>query len=95
MEEYITVKELSSMIKFSTQTIYNLIHQKVFVLGKHYVKPRPKKILFKASEIRAWVEGSSFPNDDIPSEEPAKRKTPAEDSADHPDHNTPKSQINI
>jgi hypothetical protein len=55
MEEYVTVKELSSRIKFSKQTIYNLICENVFVLGKHYLKPRPKKILFKWSEIEAWM----------------------------------------
>lgn len=55
-EEYLTVKELSRKIKFSKQSIYNLIFRKDFVLKEHYLKPRPKKILFKWSAVRAWME---------------------------------------
>ena len=54
-EEYLTVPELSARIKFSRQTLYNLIHKRIFVLGKHFLKPTPKKILFKWSEIRSWM----------------------------------------
>ena len=59
MEEYLTVKELSAKIKFSKQSLYNLIHKGTFVLGRHYLKPTPKKILFKWSEIQAWMGESS------------------------------------
>ena len=55
MEEYLTVKELSDKIKFSKQSIYNLIHKGILVLGKHYLKPTPKKVLFKWTEIREWM----------------------------------------
>ena len=55
-EEYLTVAELSKRIKFSRQTIYNLISKQVFEINKHYIKPRPKKILFKWTQIRAWLE---------------------------------------
>jgi len=55
MEKYLTVKELSIKIKFSTQSLYNLIHKGTFVLGKHYLKPTPKKVLFKWTEIREWM----------------------------------------
>jgi len=55
MEEYLTVKELSEKIKFSRQSLYNLIHKGTFVLGKHYLKPTPKKVLFKWTEIREWM----------------------------------------
>ena len=55
MEEYLTVKELSQRIKLAVQTIYNFIHEGKFILGKHYLKPTPKKILFKWSEIKAWM----------------------------------------
>lgn len=55
MEEYLTVKELSSRIKFSKQSLYNIIHKGGFILGKHYLKPTPKKILFKWSEIQTWM----------------------------------------
>ena len=58
-EEYLTVNELSQRIKFAKQTIYNLIHKNVFVHGKHYEKPRPKKILFKWSKVKEWLERSS------------------------------------
>ena len=56
MEEYLTVKELSQRIKLAVQTIYNFIHDGKFILGKHYLKPTPKKILFKWSEIKQWME---------------------------------------
>ena len=55
MEEYLTTIELSERIKFSKQTLYNLICKKTFVVGKHYLKPTPKKILFKWSEIQNWM----------------------------------------
>ena len=95
MEEYLTVRELSSKMKFSQQTIYNLIHQKVFVLGKHYFKPRPKKILFKWSEIKAWIEGSSSLNDETAPRASAESNALAKDSPDYSGHNTRKSLINI
>ena len=59
MEEYLTVSELSSKIKFSKQSLYNFIHKGTFVIGKHYLKPTPKKVLFKWSKIQAWMEESS------------------------------------
>ncbi len=62
MEEYLTVKELSEKIKFSKQTLYNLIHTKRFVPGKHYIKPTPKKILFKWTEIEKWMSLNSDDN---------------------------------
>jgi hypothetical protein len=43
MEEYITVQELGDRIKFSKQSVYNLIYKKKFTLGVHYLKPTPKK----------------------------------------------------
>jgi hypothetical protein len=55
MDEYLTVIELSARIKFSKQSLYNLIHKGSLVLGKHYLKPTPKKILFKWSEIKIWM----------------------------------------
>ena len=42
-EEYLTVKELSLKIKFSRQSLYNLIFKGEFVLNEHYLKPRPKR----------------------------------------------------
>ena len=95
MEMYLTVKELSSRIKFSKQTIYNLIHQRVFVLGKHYFKPVPKKILFKWSEIEAWIENPSDSSDGISSESSAETTTPTENHADNRGQSAPSSLINI
>jgi hypothetical protein len=32
-----------------------LVHDRTLILGKHYLKPTPKKLLFKWSEIEAWL----------------------------------------
>jgi hypothetical protein len=58
-EEYLTVDELSERIKYKKQSLYNLIYRREFVLGKHYLKPSPKKILFKWTEIIDWL-GDKF-----------------------------------
>ena len=58
-EEYLTVEELSKRIRFSKQTIYNMISTKRFVRGQHYLKPSRKKVLFSWSAIRQWLEGGS------------------------------------
>ena len=58
MEEYLTVQELGERIKFSKQSIYNLIYKKKFILGIHYLKPTPKKILFVWSEVEKWLRQS-------------------------------------
>ena len=68
MEEYLTVRELSDKIKFSKQSLYNLIHRGTFILGKHYLKPTPKKILFKWSKIRKWMGDDLHPDEDRVSE---------------------------
>ena len=79
MEEYLTVKELSDKIKFSKQSLYNLIHKGTFILGKHYLKPTPKKVLFKWSEIRAWM-GDDLYSDNITSSEADDSKIISEHS---------------
>lgn len=60
MEQYLTVKELSERLRLARQTIYNMIHKKSFVLNQHYFKPTPKKILFKWSAMKNWLEGNRF-----------------------------------
>ena len=92
MEEYLTVDELSSKIKFSKQSLYNLIYKKTFIMGKHYFKPTPKKILFKWSEIQGWIERPADCNDEAIANEPVSKDT---DIQTHPAQNTPKSSINI
>jgi len=69
MEEYLTVSELSEKIKFSRQSLYNLIHKGTFVLGKHYLKPTPKKVLFKWREIRIWMGDELHHHEALNSEE--------------------------
>jgi predicted DNA-binding transcriptional regulator AlpA len=90
MEEYLTVNELSARIKFSKQTLYNLIYKGTFVIGKHYLKPSPKKILFKWSEIHKWMRGSSIP-DDAKISNPVNHSPTVTNSV----QNKPKSSINI
>ena len=92
MEDYLTVDELSSKIKFSKQSLYNLIYKKTFIMGKHYFKPTPKKILFKWSEIKAWVERASDCNDEAITNEPAPKDP---DVQNQPAQSRPKSSINI
>lgn len=99
MEEYLTVKELSQRIKLAVQTIYNFIHEGKFILGKHYLKPTPKKILFKWSAIQEWmgectkVQGPTDITDSEPviQATPQKPATPAKTSAPR----QAKSLINI
>ena len=55
-EEYLTVEELSKRIRYSKQTLYNMISSKKFIKGQHYLKPSPKKVLFLWSGIQTWLE---------------------------------------
>ena len=95
MEDYLTVDELSAKIKYSKQSLYNLIYKKNFILGKHYFKPTPKKILFKWPEIQAWIEGTANQNTGTPSNQPDSQTTFDQEPERHPTENTPKSSINI
>jgi len=90
MEEYLTVRELSDKIKFSKQSLYNLIHKRTFTLGKHYLKPTPKKILFKWSEIRKWMGDDLRPDEDRVSE-------PDDSTAiyDHSDNPSPSKSLGL
>jgi hypothetical protein len=55
MDEYLTVKELSSRIKMAEGTIRNLVWKNQFQQNIHYVKPTPRKILFLWSAIEVWL----------------------------------------
>jgi hypothetical protein len=59
MEEYLTTIELSERIKMAPGTIRNMVCQKKFIKGIHYVKPTSRKLLFVWSEIQAWLRGDS------------------------------------
>ena len=63
-EEYLTVEDLSRRIRFSKQTIYNMISSKKFVRGQHYLKPSRKKVLFLWSGIREWLEDQNQGDDE-------------------------------
>ena len=55
-EEYLTVAQLSRRIPYKEQTLRNLMHQNVFRLNVHYVKPR-HRVMFRWSAVQAWLEG--------------------------------------
>ena len=58
-EQYLGTKEISIRINCAPQSIYNLIHKGILKLGVHYVKPSKRKLLFKWSAIKEWLEGST------------------------------------
>jgi len=92
MEEYITVYELGERIKFSKQSIYNLIYKKKFILGIHYLKPTPKKILFIWAEVEKWLRQSA----DEPAESEAQsrpNRTEQNQPRENRDHTT-NSELN-
>ena len=92
MEEYLTVQEIGERIKFSKQSIYNLIYKKKFILGVHYLKPTPKKILFVWSEIEKWLRQSI----DEPAESEApNRPDQAEQAPQQPKNNYTTSKPNL
>ncbi|MCK9228830.1 MAG: helix-turn-helix domain-containing protein, partial [Syntrophorhabdaceae bacterium] len=64
-EQYLTVRELSEKIKYSHQTIYNMIHDGRFVRSEHYIKPSRKKVLFLWSAVRRWMESIEGSGDAI------------------------------
>ncbi|MBU1863291.1 MAG: helix-turn-helix domain-containing protein [Candidatus Omnitrophica bacterium] len=52
MDNFLTVKELSKKIGFKIGSIYNMVQRNEI---PHY-RYSTKKILFKESEISAWLE---------------------------------------
>lgn len=58
-DEYLTVNELSSRIKYAKQSIYNMIHRGTFIQGIHFIKPSRKKVLFKLCAVQEWMEAAS------------------------------------
>jgi predicted DNA-binding transcriptional regulator AlpA len=106
MEEYLTVKELSDRIKFSKQTLYNFINKGTFELNEHYLKPTPKKILFKWSEIKKWMEQPAeikkcdidhqyLSENTIHADTVSDQKPSSKSPTDQANNSIPKSQINI
>jgi predicted DNA-binding transcriptional regulator AlpA len=95
MDEYLTIDELSSRIKYTKQSLYNMVSKNIFILGKHYFKPTPKKILFKWSEIQAWIEGPIDPNDGTPAIKSANQNTCENKPTCRSVQDSPNSSINI
>ncbi len=54
-EEYLTTDQLCERIQYRKQTIYNMIYNGDLIQGKHFLKPTPKKLLFKWSEMEVWL----------------------------------------
>lgn len=71
-EQYVTVKELSIRVKYSRQTIYNMISQGRFIRGEHYIKPSRKKVLFLWSAICKWLESNEVSGNGT--QQPAKSR---------------------
>jgi len=61
MEEYLTTDELSDRIKMAPGTIRNLVWRGEFKENIHYLKPTPRKLLFKWSNVEAWLHNRSSP----------------------------------
>ena len=61
MEQYLTTKELSALIKMAPGTLRNLIWKRVLKEGVHYVRPTPRKVLFVWSAVEAWLRGRVCP----------------------------------
>ncbi len=55
IDKYLTTEELSELIKMSPGTIRNLVWKNVLQEGRHYVKPTPRKLLFKRRAVEAWL----------------------------------------
>jgi len=54
-DEYLTTEELCARIKFKKQSIYNKIYKGELVEGTHFLKPSPRKLLFRWSAMMAWL----------------------------------------
>jgi len=64
MEEYLTTAQLSARIKMAQGTIRNLIWKEVLIEHTHFIKPTPRKLLFKWSAIEKWL--NRIPADVLP-----------------------------
>jgi len=56
MSDYISVKQLLSIVQVSKTKIYDLIKTEFFINGDHYYKPDGGIILFKTSAIKDWIK---------------------------------------
>lgn len=72
MEQYLTTNELSARIKMTPGTIRNLVWKKELIEGIHYLRPTPRKLLFKWTVMECWLHGSTV--DPTPMGKPKQRK---------------------
>jgi hypothetical protein len=62
-KEYLSLDELVQRIPYRPQTIRNLMSQGVLREKIHYFKPTQRKVVFKWSAIRRWIEGKDRDED--------------------------------
>ena len=93
--EYISVKKLSEITGYKVQSIYNMIHKNTFILNQHYFKPTPKKILFKWSAVKLWLEGPTPQNIEPSISQTNCASTCDNDKSKSTNGNSPQSNINI
>ncbi len=55
MDKYLTTEELSQLIKMTPGTIRNLVWKNKLRENVHYVKPTPRKLLFKRQPVERWL----------------------------------------
>lgn len=58
-ETYLNTKEVCEMIKYKPQSVYNLINKGELVLGKHYLKPSSRKLVFIQSAMLEWMKSAN------------------------------------
>ena len=92
-EEYLQIDELSEKIKYKKQSLYNKIYKGEFVLGKHYLKPSPKKILFKWTGIKEWLGDDA--DCQIQDNEPFDYIKNSEEKYSHDNTNSERCRIKI
>lgn len=55
-KEYLCLEELCNQIPYRPQTVRNLMSQGVLLEGVHYFKPTSRRVVFKWSAMRRWIE---------------------------------------
>jgi len=56
LEEYLTIKEVSVLLKVTSKTVQNKMASGVFKRGIHYFSPKGLGPRFKWSAIVTWLE---------------------------------------
>ena len=61
MEEYLTIKEVSVLLKVTPKTVQNKMTNGTFIKGIHYFSPKGIGPRFKWSAVVCWLEGNEKP----------------------------------